>query len=101
MTEWMRLAMQRSVVRRAVSVTAVIGTVLITINHGDVLLSGDISMERLIRMCLTVLVPYGVSTYSSVEAIRQRPSPVEPENGSIVWSSCPRAPQRACRGASR
>lgn len=78
MNEWMRLAVQRPVVRRAVSVTAVIGTVLITINHGDALLSGDISMGRLLRMFLTVLVPYGVSTYSSVEAIRQRPSPVEP-----------------------
>ena len=53
---------------------AVVGSVLIVINHGDAILRGDLSRGRLFRMALTVLVPYCVSTYSSVQALR-RPGP--------------------------
>jgi len=43
--------------------------VLIAINHGDALLRGEIDAGRLLKMGLTVLVPYTVSTLSSVGAI--------------------------------
>ena len=72
MTEWLRLAVHRSIVRRAVRVAAVVGTVLIAINHGGAILRGDLTPGRVLQMALTVLVPYCVSTYSSVEALRQR-----------------------------
>ena len=35
MTEWLRLATDASIVRRAVGVAAVVGSVLIVINHED------------------------------------------------------------------
>jgi len=72
MNEWLRLAISESVVRRAVRVAAIVGTVLIAINHGDAILSGDISPLRWFRIVLTVCVPYCVSTYSSVSALLQR-----------------------------
>jgi hypothetical protein len=38
------------------------------INHGDILLYGDIEVHHLLKIVLTYLVPYLVSTYSSVES---------------------------------
>lgn len=48
----------------------IVGSGLIAINHGDAILSGEVSLNRILRMGLTVLVPYCVSTYSSVSALR-------------------------------
>lgn len=76
MWEWLAVASRRDVVRRALVVAAVVGTILITINHADALLRGDVSVKRIWQMGLTYLVPYCVSTYSSVSALRsvKRPS---------------------------
>ena len=49
-----------------------VGALLIGINHGDAILRGDVSSERLLRMMLTVMVPYSVSTGSSVSALKDR-----------------------------
>ena len=68
MQEWLTVACQRGVVRRACRYAVVVGAVLITINHGDALLAGDLDLRRLLKMGLTVLVPYVVSTLSSVGA---------------------------------
>ena len=67
---WVRLATQRSIVRRAATVATVVGAILVAINHGDALWHGDVSVGRVLRILLTVFVPYCVSTYSSVEALR-------------------------------
>jgi len=48
----------------------VVGAILIGINHGDAILRGDVSTTRLFKIALTVVVPYMVSTLSSVGAIR-------------------------------
>jgi len=71
MKEWLRIAFSASVRRRALQVAALVGSVLLAINHGDAILRGDISPARLMRMVLTLIVPYLVSTYSSVGAIRE------------------------------
>ena len=70
MTEWLRLATGRSVVRRALRYALGVGTLLIVINHSDAIVRRDISIGRLFRMALTVTVPYMVSTASSVSALR-------------------------------
>lgn len=64
------IAARRDVVIRALKTAALVGLVLIAINHGDALLAGDLDGMRLARMLLTVLVPYSVSTYASVRAIQ-------------------------------
>ena len=68
MREWLSIACERSVVLRASKYAVVVGAVLITINHGDALLAGELGPGRLLKMSLTVLVPYVVSTLSSVGA---------------------------------
>ena len=70
MREWLRIASEPAVVRRAVKYAIVIGALLIAINHGDAIVRGDTDTMRLFRIGLTDIVPYCVSTSSSVEAIR-------------------------------
>ncbi len=72
MNEWFHLARTRSIVMRACRYAIGVGTLLILINHGDAILRGDLSVGRMLRMALTVTVPYAVSTASSVSAIRER-----------------------------
>jgi len=66
------VALSGPVVRRALIYLVVVGTVLITINHGDAILRGDIDGTRALKMVLTPLVPYVVSTLSSVSALRSQ-----------------------------
>jgi hypothetical protein len=67
---FLEVAVQPNIVRRALAYALVVGAILIAINHGDALLAGDISVGRALKMALTALVPYCVSTASSVSAIR-------------------------------
>ena len=62
------IATSRPVARRALGYGVVVGAILITINHGDAILRGDVDSFRIFKMGLTTLVPYTVSTLSSVQA---------------------------------
>lgn len=68
---WFDLAFQRSVVRRWLAYAIVVGAVLILINHGEAILAGEVGTNRVVKMGLTVMVPYVVSTLSSVGAMRK------------------------------
>lgn len=68
---WLRLAIHPATVRRAFLTALIVGFVLIAINDGAAILSGDLTKARIIQMCLTVLVPYIVSTVSSVSTRRE------------------------------
>ena len=57
---------------RGVKYAVIVGAILIAINHGDAILAGRLSGDRLLKVCLTVLVPYFVSTFSSVGALVER-----------------------------
>jgi len=79
MKEWLRIAFQPSVVKRALKYAVVVGVVLISINHIDAILKHQVTRGRLLKMVLTVLVPYVVSTLSSVGALRERELPANDE----------------------
>ncbi|MEM7408777.1 MAG: nitrate/nitrite transporter NrtS [Myxococcota bacterium] len=72
---WLALALSWPVVRRALGYAVVVGAILIAINHGDALLRGEWTANRLWKMGLTPLVPYLVSTLSSVGALRASEKP--------------------------
>ncbi|MGM0562927.1 MAG: nitrate/nitrite transporter NrtS [Pseudomonadota bacterium] len=57
---------------RSLRVSLLIGTLLVAINQGQHILAGDWSAGLWLRIILTYCVPYGVSTYAAVQAIRQR-----------------------------
>ena len=69
MIEWLKIAAEPWVVRRALKYAMVVGAVLITINHGDAIVLGNITTTRLLKMGLIVMVPYIVSTSSCVGTI--------------------------------
>ncbi|RMF65904.1 MAG: phosphoenolpyruvate protein kinase [Calditrichaeota bacterium] len=71
MKEWLKIACEPAVVIRALKYALVVGLLLIAINYWDVILEGKVTGESLVKMGLTVVVPYLVSTSSSVGALRQ------------------------------
>ncbi|MGD2187216.1 MAG: nitrate/nitrite transporter NrtS [Desulfobacterales bacterium] len=67
---WMRLAFSRPVCWRAVKVSALVGPILVAVNQGDVLLQGGLNFFCWLKIGLTIMVPYFVSTVSSVAALK-------------------------------
>jgi len=67
---WLADALRPDVVRRSLRVAAVVGSVLVTINHADRWLAGTLAPADWLKMALTYLVPYAVATYAAVGAIR-------------------------------
>ena len=67
--EWCSLVCRFSVVKRGLKFCLIVGIILIAINHGDVILRGQLQPINYIKMGLTVIVPYMVSVFSSVGAI--------------------------------
>lgn len=66
------IATDRSVMLRAGKIALVVGTVIALINHGDRIVAGTMDASAWAKSALTFLVPYCVSTYSSVMAVRDR-----------------------------
>lgn len=61
-----KLAMSDGVPARALMMAAIIGTILNTINQGDVILHGE--HVNWLKLALTYLTPYVVSTHGAVMA---------------------------------
>ena len=70
MIAWLTTAQRKDIVNRTANVSGIVGTILVAINPGDVLLQGSLTPVVVAKITLTYYIPYAVSTYSSVEAIR-------------------------------
>lgn len=66
----MKLAFSRPVLITATKVALIVGTLLGLINHGPDIFANTLSDGQKIQIIVTYLVPYSVSTYSSVRSIR-------------------------------
>lgn len=64
--DFLTLARGDGIPRRSLIVSLVVGTVLVAINQGDVILAGE--MPNWLKIGLTYLVPYCVATYGAVLA---------------------------------
>lgn len=64
-------AMNRCVVVRAVFMAAIVGSVLVLINHGMCIYHGKFGLMCFGQTVLTFMVPYVVSTVSSVLAMSE------------------------------
>ena len=67
--QYARLSAKPGIIKRGLGFSVVVGTILITINHGDTIASGEVTTRHLLKMVLTYFVPYFVSTLSSVQAL--------------------------------
>ena len=64
------LAFSKSVMMRSFKVALLVGTLLALINHGENILSMNLSFHDCLKILLTYLVPYSVSTWSAVQALK-------------------------------
>ena len=69
---FLNIATSYPVCRRAAIIALIVGVVLALINHGDKFLTTGLSQGDIVKILLTFLVPYAVSTVSSVLTIRER-----------------------------
>lgn len=72
------IATSPSVLKRSARVALVVGIVLAALNHGDRIAAGDVDAITLFKICLTFCVPFCVSTYSSVLAVRSNMQRIQP-----------------------
>ncbi len=77
-TTFFGIARQRTVVRRAIRIACIVGLVLALLNHGDTIMASEAQPSTWLKVALTFLVPYSVSTYSSVMAVRDRLQTLHP-----------------------
>ena len=56
-------------VKRAFVISLVVGTILVLINHSAMICNGEACWFTVLQILLTMMVPYAVSTVSSVLAI--------------------------------
>lgn len=70
-SSWLTLALHPATLRRALLTALIVGITLIAINHGAAIVTGTVTRGRILQMCLTVVVPYLVSTTASVATRRE------------------------------
>ena len=69
MTKYIGAALRPEVLSTALKLSILVGTILALINHGPEIFSLSLTTQNMFQILLTYLVPYGVSTYSSVKVI--------------------------------
>ncbi len=72
MRKKIRIATRREVVKTATKFALIVGPVLALINHGDALLDGTMDTIAWLKVGLTMIVPYSVSTLSSISAYQAK-----------------------------
>lgn len=66
------IALSSSVIIRSLKVAVIVGTILAFINYSEKIVTMSLSPQDWFKMSLSYLVPYGVSTWSAVSALRER-----------------------------
>ena len=67
--KWIKTAMRRDIVMTSIRVAVVVGTILVAINCGDRICTLSLTTKDVLKIFPTYMVPYLVSTYSSVKVI--------------------------------
>jgi hypothetical protein len=81
---WLTLCFTKPVMRRASCTALIVGTILILINHGNAILKGEVDLTRILQMSLTVMVPYIVSTISSVSTLMSMEGGIKLSEDTLV-----------------
>jgi len=68
---FMALALTRGVVLSALKIAFFVGSILALINHGGDIFTLNLTQGSVVQILLTYMVPYSVSTYSSVRALQR------------------------------
>jgi len=68
MRKRLKTARRPEVIRTALRFAVVVGPILVFINHGDAIIAGTMTSTDWLKSALTIVVPYTVSTLSSISA---------------------------------
>ena len=60
--------LSKKILINSVKTAIFVGAILAFINHGDLIISGALTPECVIRMGLTCLVPYSVASWTATKA---------------------------------
>lgn len=71
MNIWFQIALNRGVSVRAIKTSVYVGTLLVMINQGSLIIHQGFTADIGVKILLTYLIPYCVSTCASVSAIRE------------------------------
>lgn len=63
---------ERDTIVRSTKTALLVGTILAIINHGQDMLTGQLSPHWVVPMLITYLVPFSVVTFGQVQGKRQR-----------------------------
>jgi hypothetical protein len=74
---WRHAMVYGPVVRRALDVALIVGTIIVLVNQADVVLSGKLSAPVLLRIALAYLVPFLVTNYAALDSNRLHLPPAE------------------------
>lgn len=66
------IATRPAIVKRAAIMGLIVGNVIAALNYGDKILMGQMNDTDWLKIAITFLVPYSVSTISSVLAMRDQ-----------------------------
>ncbi|WP_044211557.1 nitrate/nitrite transporter NrtS [Flammeovirga sp. OC4] len=72
-----KIILSKQVVYTALKLSLLVGTLLAFINHGADIIDNTLSNRQVIQILTTYLVPYAVSTYSSVKVIISNQSKIK------------------------
>ncbi len=64
--------LERPTLLFSIKMALVVGTLLAVINHGQAIVTGHFTSDRLLSLLLTYCVPFAVSLYSQIQGKRQR-----------------------------
>jgi hypothetical protein len=64
--------LERPTLLFSIKMALVVGTLLAVINHGQAIITGHFTSDRLLPMLLTYCVPFAVAMYSQIQGKRQR-----------------------------
>ena len=60
--------LSKKILINSVKTAIFVGTILAFINHGDLIISGALTPECMMRIGLTCLVPYSVASWTATKA---------------------------------
>jgi hypothetical protein len=67
---WFETALSPEIVKRSLRVSAIVGSLLALINHGDKIIALSLDAPIVLKIGLTYLVPYSVATWAAVQTAR-------------------------------
>jgi hypothetical protein len=67
---WFNTAASPEIVKRSLKVSAIVGSLLALINHGDKIIALSLDAPILLKIVLTYLIPYCVATWAAVQTVR-------------------------------